>query len=287
MKYANLHLHSTYSDASLSPCHLVRIGKSLGYRAMALTDHETDAGVKEFMKFARQEGVDAISGVEFFAIDEGLITKLSLHIVALDFDMDNPGIRAYIKERVDLNIERTRNIFELAVSKGVINDLTWNDVVDFNPPGAWLCIDSIINALEGKRLVPPGSKYDKLREVFRSPEAQVFNNMHRHASDVIKTIRQAEGIAVLAHPNDQMHMVEKLVGYGLNGIEVSHSRVYNHIPYQAAEAAKAFNLYRSGGTDHTGPMSGNGGDRAVPVFNGITEEEFTAIRERRLDYLYK
>lgn len=44
MKYANLHLHSTYSDASLTPEQLVFIGKSLGYYALALTDHETDAG---------------------------------------------------------------------------------------------------------------------------------------------------------------------------------------------------------------------------------------------------
>ena len=42
------------------------------------------------------------------------------------------------------------------------------------------------------------------------------------------------------------------------------------------------NLYRSGGTDHTGPMSGCGGNLAIPVFNGITEEEFTTLRERRL-----
>jgi predicted metal-dependent phosphoesterase TrpH len=47
MKYANCHLHSTYSDAQLTPAQLVLIGKSLGYKAQALTDHETDGGVKE------------------------------------------------------------------------------------------------------------------------------------------------------------------------------------------------------------------------------------------------
>lgn len=42
MKFANLHLHSTYSDSQLTPMQLVLIGKSLGYHALALTDHETD-----------------------------------------------------------------------------------------------------------------------------------------------------------------------------------------------------------------------------------------------------
>ena len=56
MKYANLHLHSTYSDAQLTPEQLVLIGKSLGYRALALTDHETDGGVKEFAVVAEFHG---------------------------------------------------------------------------------------------------------------------------------------------------------------------------------------------------------------------------------------
>ena len=39
MKYANLHLHSNFSDGGFTPKQLIRIGKSLGYRALALTDH--------------------------------------------------------------------------------------------------------------------------------------------------------------------------------------------------------------------------------------------------------
>lgn len=281
MKYANMHMHSTYSDASLSPVQLIRIGKSLGYHAMALTDHETDGGVKEFMYHAQKEGVHSVSGVEFFGLDEGLITDLSLHIVALDYDMDNPQMRAFIEKRRELMNECTRKRFELAVEKGLIQDITWYDVVDYNPPGTWLCGNSIFNAMEGKRIVPYSYNFEPIRACFRSPEAKAFSQALPHVEEVIKVIRQADGIAILAHPNDQIHMVEKLVGYGLNGIEVSHPSLKGHTPYLAAEAAETFGLYRSGGTDHTGPMSGVGGNRAIPVFHGITEEEFNAIRERR------
>ena len=44
-----------------------------------------------------------------------------------------------------------------------------------------------------------------------------------------------------------------------------------------------FNLYRSGGTDHTGPMSGCDGSHAIPVWHGITYDEYVTIKERRLD----
>ena len=102
------------------------------------------------------------------------------------------------------------------------------------------------------------------------------------AERVIRTVRKAGGVIALAHPYKQTHLVEKLVGYGLNGIEVSHPDLYENTAYLALQAADTFNLYHCGGTDHTGPMSCCGGIHAVPAFHGITEEEFFTIKERRL-----
>lgn len=279
MKYANLHLHSTFSDAAFTPVQLIRIGKALGYRAMALTDHETDGGVKEFMYHARKEGIHCISGVEFYGMEGGV----NLHLTALDYDMDNPGIRAFIKDRCDQRIECTRKCVERGIALGYIQDMTWNDVLDYNPDGAWLCIDSVINVMRAKQLVPYDYDFTALRRnVFNAPEAKAFSPYKPTAEEVIKVVRAADGVIALAHPHEQTHFVPKLVEYGLNGIEVSHPDLYGHSPYLAAEAADTFHLYRCGGTDHTGPLSGCGGELAIPVFHGITEEEFTTLRERRL-----
>jgi DNA polymerase III alpha subunit len=114
MKYANLHLHSTYSDAQFTPEQLVLIGKSLGYYALALTDHETDGGVKKFMAYAKKEGLRSVSGVEFYGKNFGY----NFHLTALDFDMENPGIRAFIQNRCDLHMESTRKIFEEGIRIG-------------------------------------------------------------------------------------------------------------------------------------------------------------------------
>ena len=77
MKYANLHLHSIYSDGLLTPHQLVIIGKSLGYRALALTDHETDGGVRPFMNSARSEGGIDTEKYSGFAFGLGL-TRLAM-----------------------------------------------------------------------------------------------------------------------------------------------------------------------------------------------------------------
>ena len=186
------------------------IGKSIGYQALVLTDHETDGGVKRFISYAKTQGILTISGVEFYGMEDGL----EIHLVALDYD--------------------------------------------------WL---------------------EFRKNVFKGPEAMAMAQPHPPAEQVIMIVRKAGGVVGIAHPNTRMHLVEQLVGYGMNGIEVSHPSFAStgmRTGARTLEAAEKFNLYHCGGTDHTGPMNGCGGIRAIPVFDGITEEEFTVLRERRL-----
>ena len=279
MKYANCHLHSTFSDAQFTPEQLVLIGKSLGYRALALTDHETDGGVKRFMEAARGEGILSVAGVEFYGDEDGK----NFHIVALDYDLDDPGFRAFVRERCDLEMETTRKRVERGMEMGFIYGITWNDVLDHAEEGTWICIDTVINTMKAKKAVD--SKYDWVyfrKEGFKGPEARALAAPIPSAERVIQVIRKAGGVAALAHPYKQTQYVEKLVGYGLNGIEVSHPDLYENTAYLALQAADTFKLDHCGGTDHTGPMSGCGGKLAIPVFNGITEEEYTCLTERRL-----
>ena len=279
MKYANCHLHSTFSDAQFTPEQLVLIGKSLGYRALALTDHETDGGVKRFLAAARSEGILSVAGVEFY----GLEGEANLHLVALDYDMDDPDFRAFVKERCELELETTRKRVERGIKMGFIYGITWNDVLDHAEEGTWICIDTVINTMKAKKAVD--SHYDWVyfrKEGFKGPEAQALAAPIPSAEQVIRVIRKAGGVAALAHPYHQTQYVPRLVEYGLNGIEVSHPDLYENTAYLALQAADTYNLYHCGGTDHTGPMSGCGGKLAIPVFNGITEEEYTCLTERRL-----
>ena len=274
MKYANLHLHSTYSDAQFTPEQLVLIGKSLGYRALALTDHETDGGVKEFAKIAKRENIDTLAGIEFY----GDLGKWDLHIVALDYDMDDPALRAFVKSRIEEYTEYTRLCVEYGARIGIITEITWDDVLATSGSGAWICVDSVINAYRARHIPVP----TELRPaVFRAPEMRALRPAHPTAEEVIRTIRKAGGIAILAHPHRQTHLVGELAEMGLNGIEVCHPDLDEESESLASAAADAYKLYRSGGTDHTGPMSGCGGALAIPAFHGITEEEFATIKSRR------
>lgn len=274
MKYANLHLHSIYSDGVLTPDQLVCIGKSLGYRALALTDHETDGGVARLMERASAEGIDALPGIEFYGMYEGL----NLHLTAIDFDRDNPALRAFVNRRCEIRYETTRARFALALDKGYIDGITWADVEKYTKPGSWYCAGSLLRVYDVLGIPAP---QDLPAKVFKTPEAQAFAAKTPNADEVIRTVRGAGGIIALAHPYKRTHLIPGLVELGLNGIEVSHPNNRENTPLLARKMAKKYNLYHLGGTDHTGALSALGGSHATPALHGLTEEEYYVLKERR------
>ena len=274
-KYGNLHFHSSYSDAPLTPAQLVDVGKDMGYRALALTDHETDGGVKIFMDIANKEGIDTLAGIEFY----GMYNNEKLHILCLDYDMDNTALRAYVKDRVERRYEYTRRCFERGVEIGYITEFEWDDIVKNNGEGTWFNYDSIYNTYV-KFAVPFPKDFRQV--IFNAPDVQGLIYNTPDADKVIKIIRDAGGVAILAHPYHWTQYVPSLVDMGLNGIEVSHPENIEGTVELANEAAKVFNLYRSGGTDHTGPMGDGVGGLDLSQYYGTTEEEFFIIKERRL-----
>jgi len=274
MKFANLHLHSTCSDAEFSPHLLPRLGKALGYKALALTDHETDAGCEIFRRSCEAEGILCISGAEFY----GKVNDIRCHLAALDFDPNSPILRAFIQERCDLAYEHTFACFQTGVENGSIRDFTWQEVLDQTHPGAWFCYDTVLNAMLARHRDITGVK-----DVFITPEAKAAKPDYPDARTVIEAVRKADGIIALAHPGPKGILeVPTLVEWGLNGIEVDHPSITEDRLPLCLEAAEHFGLYRCGGTDHTGPMSACTGKHAIPAENGITEEEFYILKERRL-----
>lgn len=280
MKYANLHLHSIFSDGNFTPYQLVLIAKSLGYKALALTDHATHGGVRDLLAAAEKESMGAVSGIEFV----GNAFGMSFHITGLDFDMDDHKMNALVRRECENYIEFTRFCVDRALRLGLIQGITWNDVLDYCEEGMWICVDQVWHLLKKKKLISRAGDSMELRsQIFAAPEAIAARRCDPTAEEVIATIRGAGGVAVLAHPYNATRFVGKLVELGLNGIEVSHPDLDTNDEWKLAlEAAEAYRLYRSGGTDHTGALSGCGGKYAVEALHGIGEEEYFTLKQRRL-----
>jgi len=282
LSFANLHLHSYNSDGMFRPMNLVRLAKSLGYGAMALTDHETLSGLPEFMEEAKECNIEAITGVEIFARLESA-GDVVFHLTGLDFDPKHPAIVDFTDMLVKKRNENTRAIFEQAAEKGIFKDVTWDDIVSHNKYTDWFFATQMYYAFDAMGIIPLNRRHETNDLVFHSEDSKLSELYIPPMKDVIDAIKAAGGVAVFAHPKDHtLPYLREMVDLGLNGIEISHPSITEDNAKTAIHAAKEYNLYCSGGTDHTGPMSSFGGERARPVCNGISKTEFEILKERRL-----
>ena len=113
----DLHCHSTASDGVLSPTEVVLRAYEKGVNVLALTDHDTVAGVSEARKQADLLGIQLINGVELSTLWE----NRSIHIVGLGFDISHEKMTALLAEQARLRDIRAQEIGAKLAKAGVVN----------------------------------------------------------------------------------------------------------------------------------------------------------------------
>lgn len=251
--YANLHLHSTHSDGVFTPEELVKYAKEEGYKAISITDHDTATAYDELKSACLKEEMECVFGVEFSVVE-----PKEYHIVGFNFDPEYPEMKEYLLNMGKRQTDNTKKCFDLAKEKGDITGISWEEIQEYNKNIAWLCNNHIFNAMLKKGLVKK-EEYMKWFEknflVQRSYFPPAFE--FKTAKEIIELINKAGGIAVLAHPHEQLDDVKELIKMGLKGIEVSHSMLTDDEKKKAFEMAIENNLFISGGTDHEGFLGGH------------------------------
>lgn len=266
--FANLHLHSTHSDGVYTPAELVKIAKEEGYKAIAITDHDTATAYPELQAACKEEGLECIFGVEFTVAKPD-----PYHITAFNFDPEYPPMKQYLADMGLRQTDNTKKCFELAVEKGDITGITWEEVLDFNPGVIWLCNDHVFRAMLSKGLVKRENYNAWFNKIFwkqRSLFPPIIN--FKTTAELIKLVEDAGGFTVLAHPHNQLDHLPRLVDLGLKGVEVSHSMLNEEERARARELALEYNLFMSGGTDHEGLLGGQ--YDAFPSEEELMKSEF-------------
>ncbi|MBQ1474896.1 MAG: PHP domain-containing protein, partial [Ruminococcus sp.] len=102
MKTCDLHTHSVYSDGTLTPFELMDRAIGAGLSALAMTDHNTVAGLPDFTKAAKGKPIEIVPGVEFTTADNGT----ELHILGLFITPDQyDTINRYIARAAEMKDE--------------------------------------------------------------------------------------------------------------------------------------------------------------------------------------
>lgn len=294
--YANLHTHSTHSDGGYSPRQLAQAAKEEGYGAVAVTDHDTVTGYQELKEECEKLGLETIFGAEFSSPSKMLAENsgqaATFHIVGFHFDPEYPPMKQYLEDMSIRETDQTRVLFERGVRLGKIKGISWEEVLEFNKGITWLCNDHLFRAMLAKGVITQEDRSWYFKELFGDhryevPPCREFKQEH----EIIQLIRDAGGIAIVAHPYNQLQYMDALIEMGVEGLEVWHKGLMKR--GQCEEALKFAldrNLYVSGGSDHSGFCSGyyRGVPEESPYYApylsfGTTKEYFEEIRDRRLN----
>ncbi len=187
----DLHMHSTVSDGVLSPTELVNLCHENNVQVMALTDHDTTEGLAEAKIAADKNNITLINGVEMSATWR----KKVLHIIGLNIDPDDPDLKAALDELKQQRLNRAERIAKKLDGIGISGSL--EGAKKFSNGGL------ITRPHFAQFLVKQGHAKDT-QDAFKR---YLGNNKKAYVSTewpdmekVIETIKNAGGLAVLAHP---------------------------------------------------------------------------------------
>src|SRR5258706_11825610 len=115
--FVDLHAHSTASDGTFAPAEVVRLAKEAGLVGLALTDHDTIAGLAEAASEASRLGLTFVPGIEISAVP--LINDGTLHILGYCIDPQNAVLTEMTRQLIDARDNRNPRIIERLRELGI------------------------------------------------------------------------------------------------------------------------------------------------------------------------
>jgi predicted metal-dependent phosphoesterase TrpH len=249
---------------------VVKQASSRGLQTIAITDHDTVAGVPAALEAASEVGLECIPGVEMSCE----MAKGEAHILGFFVSTDEgTSLSAMLARFRTSRLERARKILHRLARLGV--PLDWEDVLRI-AGGESVGRPHIARAMVEKGHVPTVAE---AFERYLRREGPAYVPRFRVApEEAIRLVHEAGGLAVLAHPWDVADIVAWLAGEGLDGLEAYYPFYAPAMSAQLAAIAERLGLVVTGGSDFHGPGVSAGVEMgSVDVPEGVVE----ALHERR------
>ncbi len=239
----DLHIHTTASDGALMPRQVVERAYGLGLQLVAITDHDTVAGVSEALECAASLGLTVIPGVEISAEKDGV----QAHVLGYYVDYTSPELLAQLERLAQARLRRAVETLDRLAGLGM--PLPWDSLSEAAAQGV-LGRPHIAQALvEGGFVASVEEAFDR----FLNPgQAAYLPRLKVTPAEAVHIILRAGGLPVLAHPWCVAFLVEGLVTEGLVGLE-AYYRGYDACQVgRLRRLAQEYGLVCTGGTDFHG-----------------------------------
>jgi 3',5'-nucleoside bisphosphate phosphatase len=271
----DLHTHTTASDGHLSPADLVREAWLAGIRVLAVTDHDTVAGLAEVGRAAVQFGLGHVPGIEITAIDDGR----DVHVLGYFFDVGAPALLACLADQRVARRHRVRAIAARLARAGLPIDV--DRLLAESPSDRALGRPAIAAAL-----VAAGharTLHQAFDQWLIEGRPAWVPREGPGVGEVVDLLHGAGGIASLAHPvlYRRDEDIPRWRQAGLDALEVWHSEHDATTSARYLDMARALDLLTTGGSDFHGHHP-SGAVRRLPRLLGrvtLPEPEFARLKD--------
>ena len=275
MAGTDLHSHTTYSDGTLSPREAVALARERGLERLAVTDHDTTAGLGEAFEAGAGLDVEIVPGVEFSTVRHGE----GVHVLCYYMDPEHPELAAELRRLRDDRFRRGEMMVEKLQALGY--PISFERVREI-AHGGNIIRPHVAQALVEAGVIPAAK--DAFTDELIGSGGRAYVEKHAlDPVDAVALIHRAAGVCVLAHPGTFREtkpvppgMIDELAEAGLDGIEALHPEHTPEVEARYVELAERLDLFYTGGSDCHGA-------RYDPVRMGMRStppEQFERLKTR-------
>ncbi len=242
---ADLHLHTRFSDGTDTPARVVDLAHAAGLSAIAITDHDNVEALAVAEPIARRQGIELIPGIEMSASAD----DTEVHLLGFLFDPAHPGLTRHLAEQQARRVARVHEMVRRLAHVG-----------------ARIPAEEVLQLAGEGTVGRPHVARVLLKHGYVSTTAEAFSRYigpHNPGfvpgsplppSQIIRVIREAGGVPVLAHPVylEQDELIAAFVQDGLAGLEVYHSSHTPDLVRRYEQIAEQLKLLKTGGSDYHG-----------------------------------
>ncbi len=250
-RFADLHIHTHYSDGSLSCAEVIQGAVQAGLSCISITDHDTIEGVGPARREAEQFSLEVVPGIELSSEWEGK----DIHILGYFLDCQSDILKSALDKIQDARIHRIQEMIQKLKSQGIDN-ISLEEVCALSQSKS-VGRPHLASVLHKKGWVSSlRAAFDK----YLGEDCPAYTPKYKQSPyQAIDLIRRSGGVAVLAHPvvTNKDELIAGFVEAGLKGLEVYYPNVPATTISYYENIARKYNLIMTGGSDAHGAVKDN------------------------------
>jgi len=271
----DLHMHSTFSDGTLTPTQLVERAKKNNIEVMAITDHDNVDGLKEGRQEAEKKGITFVNGIEISAN----FKDKDIHILGYFLNLEDKEFLGWLKKLQKKRHNRTLKILSKLSDLGI--DISFSEVEGE-------VLGNVIGRPHIAKMIIKKGFSATMDEVFDrylgDGKPAYVPKVGVDMVEVVKKLKANGAVVILAHPHLISHpddtvinIIDSLVKNGLDGLELYYPNIETRKKNKLLKIAKRRDLILTGGSDFHGLNRANidigMGNIPIEVFKKIVEKK--------------